>query len=53
MASNPYYPFTPIGYGMFLDWIGEQKKATPYFDRADRLDRNNCYVAIYVARHFI
>jgi len=53
MASNPYYPFTPIGYGMCLDWIGEQKKATPYFDRAERLDRNNCYVAIYVARHFI
>jgi hypothetical protein len=53
MDLNPFYALAPVRYGMCLDWIGDKDKATAYFDKAEKLDTNNCYVAYYVGRHWV
>ena len=53
MAANPLDAFVPMRYGMCLDWIGETKQATPYFDLAQELDPNNVHVAFFHGRHCV
>ncbi len=41
---NPWEEDNYLAYGRCLDWIGQARQATPYFDRAVALDPNNYYV---------
>jgi O-antigen ligase len=50
---NPFDAFAPVGCGMCLDRIGRTREATPYFQRAERNDPNNSYVALEVGRHCV
>jgi hypothetical protein len=53
MKSNPLESFVPMRYGMCLDWLGKTNEATPYFDRAEKLDPKNYHVAYYMGRHYV
>ena len=53
MALNRLDAFFPMRYGMCMDWIGQAKEATPYFEQAEKLDPNNIYVAYYFGRHCV
>jgi O-antigen ligase len=52
MEVNRFDPRFPLRLGMCLDWLGRQQEATPYFNRAERLDPNNYYIALEVGRHY-
>lgn len=53
MDLNSYDPFSPLRYGMCLDWLGRHEEATPYFQRACKLDPNGNYVAAYEGWHYM
>lgn len=53
MALNPLDAFVPMRCGMCLDWLGQNKQASTYFDLAEKLDPNNYHVAYYMGRHCV
>jgi O-antigen ligase len=53
MALNPRYAYTPIRYGMCLDWLDKPDEATPYFELANQLDPNSYLVAVYEGWHCV
>jgi TPR repeat protein len=53
MDQNTFDARFPLRIGMCLDWIDRTTQATPYFDLAERLDTNNCYIALERGRHFV
>ena len=48
---NRYDPFAHTGYGMCLDWIGEQDKAAEHFKAALAMDPNHYYTRAMMAWH--
>lgn len=53
MTLNPLDAYVPMRYGMCLDWIGRTNEATPYFQKAEKMDPNNLHVAYFVGRHYV
>ncbi len=53
MQANPRYAYTPMRFGMCLDWLDRPHEATPYFNLAADLDPNSFYVAIYEGLHCV
>lgn len=51
MALNPYDPYTPMRYGMCLDWLDKRDEAGKYFDKAKQLGPNDFTVLTYLAWH--
>lgn len=51
MALNPFDPYTPMRYGMCLDWLDKHEEAAKYFDKAQRLGPNDFTVQTYLAWH--
>ncbi len=49
---NPFDPYSPMRYGMCLDWLGRHAEAAPFFERAIALDPNGYYVAAHQGWHF-
>jgi tetratricopeptide (TPR) repeat protein len=53
MSLNPWDPRNYTGYGQCLDWIGQPRRATPYFDRAIGLDPNNAFLQYRRGKHAV
>lgn len=53
MAANPLDPYSPLRYGMCLDWIGRTAEGALYFEKARQLDPNNYYVLAHVGWHHV
>jgi tetratricopeptide (TPR) repeat protein len=53
MAANPLDPYSPLRYGMCLDWIGRTDEGALYFEKARQLDPNNYYVLAHVGWHHV
>ena len=53
MALNPYDPYSPLRYGMCLDWLGRSDQAEAYYNRADALDPRGHYVAAHIGWHYM
>ena len=51
MDVNPWDPYNYIWYGWCLDWIGQNHRATPFFDHAVALDPNNAFINYRRGRH--
>jgi O-antigen ligase len=51
MTLNPYDPYTPMRYGMCLDWLDKHSEAAKYFEKAQRLAPNDFTVLTYLAWH--
>ncbi len=50
---NPYYPHSPMRYGMCLDWLGRNDEAEIYFARAQKLDPNGYYTVAHQGWHLL
>ncbi|MDB6058458.1 MAG: O-Antigen ligase, partial [Verrucomicrobiales bacterium] len=50
-ALNPFDPFTPMRYGMCLDWLDKHVEASKYFDKAKQLAPKDFTVQTYLAWH--
>jgi tetratricopeptide (TPR) repeat protein len=48
---NPFFPFSYIGNGMCLDWLGKNSDAEKYFSEAKNLDPNGYYTTAYEGWH--
>jgi O-antigen ligase len=48
---NPFFPFSYIGNGMCLDWLGKNSDAEKYFSQAKKLDPNGYYTTAYEGWH--
>lgn len=53
MALDPYDPFTPMRYGMTMDWLDKHDEAGKYFEKAKQLAPNDFTVLTYLAWHQI
>ena len=53
MVLNPYNAFNWMRRGMCRDWLGQHDAAAADFARADRLDPNGHFVAVYVGWHYV
>lgn len=51
MALNRFDPFTPMRYGMCLDWLDKHSEAAKYFEKARQLAPNDFTVQTYLAWH--
>jgi O-antigen ligase len=52
MKLNPYDGYNYLKYGMCLDWLDQQEKSEPYYDKAVKLDPNGYFTAAYVGWHY-
>lgn len=50
-ALNPYDPYSPMRYGMCLDWLDKRDEARKYFEKAKQLAPNDFVVLTFVAWH--
>jgi O-antigen ligase len=50
---NPWHAYSPLHYGMCLDWLGRFDKSAPYFDRAERLDPNGYFTLDHIGMHYV
>jgi O-antigen ligase len=53
MKLNPHDPYSPLRYGMCLDWLGRVDESDAYYNRADMLDPRGHYVAAHIGWHFM
>lgn len=52
MTLQPWDPYSRMGKGMCLDWIGRHDDAKPWFHRAHELDPNNFHILAHVGWHY-
>ncbi|HEY9172742.1 MAG TPA: O-antigen ligase family protein [Verrucomicrobiae bacterium] len=52
MTLNRYDPYSPLRYGMCLDWLGQKEQSQAYFDRAVELDPNGYFTLAHVGWHY-
>jgi O-antigen ligase len=51
MALNPYDPYSPMRFGMCLDWLDKRDEAGKYFEKSHELGPNDFTVLTYLAWH--
>ncbi|MEO5801991.1 MAG: O-antigen ligase family protein [Verrucomicrobiota bacterium] len=51
--SNPHDPYSYLGYGMCLDWLGKTNEAGPYFKRVSQLDPNSAFMTAHQGWHMV
>jgi O-antigen ligase len=53
MQLNRHDAFSPLRYGMCLDWLGRHEEAEAYYYRATELDPNSYYITAHVGWHYL
>lgn len=53
MQLNPYFPFSPLRYGMCLDWLDRSQESAPYYNRALNLYPQSAMIPAYQGWHYM